>query len=194
MIGFLETVLRRIHHRQDIAAEADGQRCDHRRKNGGQNDTVGHEFAHAALLPRAEALRHRNREARAHAHAKAQHEEVDRTGRAHASQGRHAQKTPHDHRVHQIVQLLKQHARQQRQRKSQDQLHRRAVGHILCHRIEFSFSRHSSKSAVLYHFCRSLQDARMHSNSPASLSKKLQSEPGARLDRNESKCYILLAT
>lgn len=124
IIRLLEAILRRIHCAEDCVAVNHRHHGHHQRKYNGEPHAVGDKLAHPALLVRTEPLSDRYGEARTDAHAEAQHKEVNRTGCAHARECFHTQKTPDNQRIYQIIELLKEHARQQRQGKTEDQSHR----------------------------------------------------------------------
>ena len=103
IVGLLEAIRRRVHHAQDIPAVNHGQHGHHQREHDGKPRSVGDKFAHAAFFPRAELLRHRNREAGTDAHAEAEHQKVDGAGRAHARERLHPEEAADNQRVNQIV-------------------------------------------------------------------------------------------
>ena len=75
----------------------------------------------------AEFLGDGDGKAAAQPHAEAQHHKVQRAGGPHPRQGTDAQELTHDHRVHNVVELLEQHAQIGGKGEIQNELQGRAL-------------------------------------------------------------------
>ena len=132
-LGVRKNILRGVHHRENGAAQKAGGHREHQGEQDGEVGRVCHMPAHADVVAGPHPLGHRDSKPAAHPHAEADDKKVDGAGRAHRRQSLGPQQLPHDHRVHQIIELLKQHAQQRGQAKAQNQPHGAARRQILGH-------------------------------------------------------------
>ncbi len=141
-LGIREDIAGGVHHRENGAAQKAGSHREHRGEQDGEVGRVRHMPAHAGVVARPHPLGHRDGKPAAHPHAESDDKKVDGAGGPHRRQGLGPQQLSHDHRVHQVVKLLKQHAQQGGQAKVQDQPHGAAYSQIFGHgRVPLFFQR-----------------------------------------------------
>ena len=90
-----------------------------------------HVASESLHILRAEALGHRDTEAGAAAHAESEHEELDARAGADRRQRFHTEQTADDHRIDDVVKLLKQIPEQKRDHENEDQTKRGSRRHAL---------------------------------------------------------------
>ena len=144
----VEDVRRRLHHRENGPAQQTRGHREHQGEQGGEIGGVGHVAAHANRVVGPHPLRHGNGKSVAHPHAEADHQKADGAGGAHRRQGARAQQLAHDHGVHQVIELLEQHAQQRGQPKAENQPHGAAGRQILHHKEHLASRRRGRTSAV----------------------------------------------
>ena len=114
-----------------------GQGHRHHREHDGEKeaepDGIGGVAPHLPVVLRAEGPRDGDGEAAGDAVDEAQHQIVQAAHAADRRQRFHTDEPAHDDGIGQIVELLKQAAQHQRDRKGEDQPERAALCHIFCH-------------------------------------------------------------
>ena len=96
-----------MHQHQDISAQQHHHRRHDHRENSGQPHAVRNELPHTGVILRPEFMGHRDRKTIADAHTETYDHKVDGTRGTHPGERFHAQKLPHDDRIHHTVELLK---------------------------------------------------------------------------------------
>ena len=129
----VDDVVRGVGPDQDGAGHGHRDHGEHRRKEDRQPDGVGGVTAHLTVVLCAERPRNGDGEAAGDAVDEAQHQIVQAAHAADRRQRFHTDEPAHDDGIGQIVELLKQTAQHQRDRKGEDQLERAALCHIFCH-------------------------------------------------------------
>ena len=160
LFRFAEDVLGGLHHPQ----HGPNQHKPHRRGRNAQKKSHRHSGLHGSVQPllimRTVALG--NQHPRAHRQAVAQGDEhVDDAARgAHGRQGLLAHILPHHHRVHRVVQLLKQQPDSQRHRKAQKMPPDIPTGHVrvfACHDCHILLCACCFKHSTFHALCQSLR-------------------------------------
>ena len=117
----LQNLRRRLHPNQELTAERNAHDGQHHGLQKGKHGTSSRALPHASVILGAVPLTRINGNPRGKANHKAEHQKHQAAGTAHRRQRLYAQEAPHNQGVHESVKLLKDVARNQRQRKHQNQ-------------------------------------------------------------------------
>ena len=135
VIGVGEGLGRRVHGCENVAAEHQHHRHDHRRGDGAEIDAVCHIPPKLRILSRAKGIGRRNAKAHAQANTRAQHHKVQRARGAHAAQGIQPHKFSHNHGIHQVINLLQYQTQQNGNGKLYNDTRGIAPCQVSCHRL-----------------------------------------------------------
>ena len=131
--GHIHNIRRRPHNTQQPVHNQNTRKGHNHRNDNRKDRGISHALLHPLLIPGAETLRRQNRKARSQPLQKSQNQKRNRPRGPHSRQSLHAHKPPHNHGIHQTIQLLKNIPDNNRNNKPHNQLKGTPLRHIKFH-------------------------------------------------------------